>query len=476
MRNPLRLIRVRLTLWHVVSLALLLALFSAGVYFALRGALRDNLENGIESRTDVLLRIIQVDGGLPVLPINIAPASSDDDDNDNELDDEELILMFDRSGMLLLDTSDPDEEIPSLSSRIQPVLEGDERWMDVRGDDDLFRVLIVPIEWDGTIIGALAVGESDEDVGDTLGSLLGIIRIAFPLAILSAAAIGFLLAQRALAPIDRMTRAARQLSAEDLSKRLDLDLPDDELGRLAATFDNMLERLNSEFRRQRQFTADASHELRTPLTIIKGEIDVTLSHPRDEETYQAVLRSIGEQSDRLIDLVKSLLLLARADAGEIPIQRDSVDVATAVEIAIDGLRSLAEEHGVVLSASGVAATIAADLTLFHQLLFNLLDNAIRHTPQGGSVRVNWTVEPGWMRLTVQDTGSGIASEHLPMIFDRFYRVDTARARNEGGSGIGLAICRWITESHGGSISVESEPGAGSTFVVLFPAGEPSVLA
>ena len=476
MRNPLRLIRVRLTLWHVLSLTLLLAVFSAGVYLALRNALQDNLESSIESRAEVLVRVIQVENGLPVLPIQLAPppissSGSDDDSDDdveNELDDEEFILVFDSSGALLLDTGDPDEELPSLSGEIQPVLAGSERWLNVRGDEDTFRVLAVPINRDGSTIGALAVGESDEDIEETLESLTNIIRVAFPVAILLAALIGLLLAHRALAPIDRITRTARQLSAKDLSQRLSLDLPDDELGRLARTFDDMLERLDLAFQRQRQFTSDASHELRTPLTIIKGETEVTLSRPRDAAVYEDVLGGIGEQSDRLIDLVNSLLLLARADAGEIPVQRGPVDVIAAVDIAFDQLRPLADEHEVTLSVNGQAATIMADLTLFHQLLFNLLHNAIRHTPAGGSVQVGWSLEREGLRLEVHDTGMGIAAEHLLHIFDRFYRVDVARGRNEGGSGIGLAICRWIVEAHGGSIPVESQVGTGSTFTVILP--------
>lgn len=471
MRNPFRLIRVRLTLWHVLSLALLLAAFSGGVYFALRSALQDNLENGIESRADVLVRFIQVEDGLPVLPLQLAPAASDDDDDfDNELDEEELILVFDSSGGLLLDTSDPDEEVPSLAQEIQPVLAGSQRWLNVRGDDDTFRVLAVPIIRNGSTIGVLAVGESDEDTGETLESLTNIIRIAFPVTILFAAVVGLLLAHRALAPIDRITRMVRQLSANDLSQRLDLDLPDDELGRLAHTFDEMLERLETAFQRQRQFTSDASHELRTPLTIIKGQIEVALSRPRDAAAYREVLGATAEQSDRLIDLVNSLLLLARADAGQIPIQRDTVDVAAAVEIATEELRPLAEEHDVELSFDGQAATITADLTLFHQLLFNLLHNAVRHTPAEGNVRVTWSLGRDALRLEVHDTGSGIAPEHLPRIFDRFYRVDVARARNEGGAGIGLAICRWIVEAHRGSIAADSTVGTGSTFIVTLPTG------
>lgn len=476
MRNPFRLIRVRLTLWHLLSLALLLAAFSAGVYLSLRNALHDNLEDSIQSRADVLTRVMQVENGLPVLPIGVAsPVTANDDSDDDiegEFDSKEFIQVLDNSGNLLLDTSDPEDELSSLAGEIQAVLAGSTSWLNVRGDDDTFRVLAIPIERDESIIGALVVGESDEDIGETLASLTTIMGIAFPVAILVAALIGLLLAQRALAPIDRITRTVQQLSAKDLSQRLHLNLPDDELGRLVRTFNDMLERLDLAFQRQRQFTSDASHELRTPLTIIKGETEVALSRSRDVADYQDVLGAIGEQSDRLIDLVHSLLLLARADAGEIPVQRGPVDVLAAVEIAIEQLRPLADQHQVALAVNGRAMTIMADLTLFHQLLFNLLHNAIRHTPAHGSVRVEWSPGHDRLRLAVHDTGMGIAPEHLPRIFDRFYRVDTARTRNVGGSGIGLAICRWIVEAHDGSISVVSEPGSGSIFTVDLPVNMP----
>ncbi len=473
MRNPLRLIRVRLTIWHVLSLTLLLALFSSGVYIALRGALQENLDNRIETRVQVLMQVIQVEDGLPVLPIHVVPPGPVDDEVENEvegnLDDEGFIRVFDSSGGLLLDTSALDEELPPLIDDVRPVLAGAERWLRVQGEEDTFRVLAVPISRNGNIIGAIAVAESEEDMQETLGTLEAIIGLAFPMAVLSAGLVGFILAERALAPVDRITQTARQLSAKNLNQRLGLDLPDDELGRLERTFDDMLERLDGAFQRQRRFTADASHELRTPLTIMRGEIEVTLSRPRDTAEYRKVLEAVGEQSDRLIDLVNSLLLLARADAGEIPIQRDAVDVPAAVEIAIEQMRSLADEAGVTLSAAGPAVTIPADLTLFHQLLFNLLDNAIRHTPEGGSVRVTWILEQDHLRLEVHDTGTGIAAEHLPLIFDRFYRVDAARGRNEGRVGIGLAISRWIADAHGGSISAKSQAGAGSTFTVTMPA-------
>ena len=467
MRNPLRLIRVRLTLWHVLSLAVLLAVFSAGVYLALRYQLRDNLDTAIQSRADVLTQVVVMQDGRPHLPGVFEPPPDDEDDEEDERD-EEFIRLFDSSGTLLLDTADPEEEIPRFADEVAAVLADGPRWLEVTGEDDTFRVLATPVDRDGERVGVLAVGQSTEDIEETLGTLATIIAIAYPLSIVTAAALGIFLAHRALAPIDNITRTVQRLSAEDLAQRLDLDLPDDELGRLARTFDDMLARLDAAFRRQRQFTADASHELRTPLTIMRGEIEVALSRERDAATYREVLEATGEQVNRLIDLVNSLLLLARADAGEIPIHREPTDVAIAVETALDQLRPLAEEQGVSLSATGPPATVNADLMLLLQLLFNLLANAIRHTPAGGEVRVGWSVDNGTLRLDVADTGEGIAPEHLPRIFDRFYRVDTARSSDDGGAGIGLSIARWITEVHDGTISASSEPGLGSTFTVSLP--------
>lgn len=468
MRNPLRLIRVRLTLWHVLSLAVLLAVFSAGVYLALRYQLEQNLDAAIQSRSDVLLQVVDVQDGRPSLPGQFRPPAGEDGDDDDGRD-EEFIRLFDRDGSLLLDTSDPEEEIPSLAGQISPVLAGDRRWLDVRGDDDTFRVLVVPVMQGGDLAGALAVGQSTEDVEEPLGTLARIIAIAFPLSVLGAAALGLFVAHRALAPIDRISSSVRQMSAEDFSQRLDLDLPDDELGRLARTFDDLLARLDTAFRRQRQFTADASHELRTPLTIMKGEIEVALSRQREASEYRDVLEATAEQVDRLIGLVNSLLLLARADAGQIPLQREPVDISVAVETAIDQLRPLVEECGVSLVMSGNPVTIPADLSLLLQLLFNLLQNAIRHTPAGGQIVVAWSVNGDRLRLDVSDTGSGIAPEHLPHIFDRFYRVDAARHSTDGGAGIGLSISRWIVESHGGTLSVQSELNQGTVFSATLPA-------
>ena len=277
------------------------------------------------------------------------------------------------------------------------------------------------------------------------------------------------LAGRALSPIDNITRAARRISAEELDQRLNLELPDDEVGRLARTFDEMITRLDDAFRRQRQFTTDASHELRTPLTIIKGQIDVALQKEREPDVYRQVLQTVNDEVDRLIRLAGSLLTLTRADAGQIPLIFEDMEIAEVVAGVSEQVRYTANEKGVELRFdTGPAVAIKADEDLLLQLMLNLLDNAVKYTPPGGRVHVAWRMNGTGVELQVKDDGIGITDEHIPYLFDRFYRVDKARSRAEGGVGLGLAISHWIAEAHGGSIKVKSTVGEGSTFTVFLP--------
>ena len=293
--------------------------------------------------------------------------------------------------------------------------------------------------------------------------------IAYPITLVVAGFGGIFLAGRALSPIDKITRTASHISGEDLSQRLNLQLPEDEVGRLARTFDEMISRLDDAFRRQRQFTADASHELRTPLTVIKGQIDVALQKERGPEAYRQILQVVNEEVDRLIRLAGTLLTLTRADAGDIPLAFEDVDVSEVVAGVVDHVRSTANDKGVGLHLDpGPHATIQVDEDLLLQLILNLLDNAIKYTPSGGQVTVGWRMNGNEVDLRVHDTGIGMSPEHLPYLFDRFYRVDKDRSRARGGVGLGLAIPRWIAEAHGGSVGVESEPGKGSAFTVVLP--------
>ena len=457
----LRSVRLRLTLWYTLLLAIILAAFSAGVYLTLRHNLYANLDDSIENRANVLLSIMRYEEGQPTL----AGRVSSEDPNEGE----RFVRVFSDSGGVTFDNSAAAGGVPIDQRAVESALKGKSSTRSVSLADEGLRVRTLPIERDGRISGVLEVGQSQDDVADTLHTLLFIVGIAYPATLVVASLGGVFLAGRALSPVDRMTRLARRISAEDLGQRLNLRSRDDEVGRLARTFDEMIARLDNAFRRQRQFTADASHELRTPLTAIKGQIDVALQRRRDPAAYRQALQVVNEEVDRMMRLLGSLLTLARADAGQIPLAFEAVSLPDVVDAAVEQVRPVASERGIDLQlVSSPAVTLRADEDLLLQLLLNLLDNAAKYTPAGGQVTVGWNVGAGQVELWVRDTGIGIASEHLPHLFDRFYRVDRARSRAEGGAGLGLAISRWIAEAHGGSISVESAPGRGSTFAVTLP--------
>ena len=459
--QALRSIRLRLTLWYVVLLAVILAGFSAGIYLTLRHNLYGNLDDSLTTRANDLMPLVSYDGARPTLSPNVSTSSPDVG--------EQFVRVYDASGALTFDDSGQAGTVPADVEALQRALSGKSSTRKASVDGEPFRVLVVPIEQGGRVAGALEVGRAADDVSDALRSLLLILGVAYPVTLVVASFGGIFLAGRALTPIDKLTRLARRISAGDLSQRLDLRLPDDEVGRLARTFDDMIARLEDAFRRQRQFTADASHELRTPLTAIKGQVEVALARPRQPDAYREVLQGVNEQVDRLIRLVGSLLTLARADAGQIPIALEAVSLPELVAAAVEQVRPAAQQQEIdlVLDA-GPPITLRADEDLLLQLLLNLLDNALKNTPAGGRVVAGWRIIGSQAELWVRDTGVGISPEHLPHIFDRFYRADPARSRAEGGAGLGLSICRWIVEANGGSISVESAPRQGSAFSVRLP--------
>jgi heavy metal sensor kinase len=325
--------------------------------------------------------------------------------------------------------------------------------------------------------GEIAVATSREPLERTVELLQRLLLYGAIIGIGGAAAGGWLLAGRALRPIDRMTATAAHIATGtdrrvDLSTRLDEPHANDEVSRLARTFNAMLDRLETAFVAQRRFLADASHELRTPLTAIRGNADVlrrqaeTWTSVPDKADALAALDDVRREAERMSRLVSDLLLLARSDApvstaNHLPVRLDT--------IAAEAVRTAgALANGQHLAFTGAATTVVADPDQLRQLVIILLDNALRHTTADGMIRVstglNRAHEP---ELTVQDNGDGIAPEHLPHIFERFYRADTARARATGGTGLGLAIASVIAGDHNAEISVVSTLGSGSTFRVTF---------
>lgn len=279
--------------------------------------------------------------------------------------------------------------------------------------------------------------------------------------------IGWLVAGRVLRPIGRITAAARRIQATNLSDRIALEGPDDELKTLADTFDEMLERLDASFTAQRQFVADASHELRNPLAVIQTNADVALWDEGVPAEVKTRLQAVRRASERMHRLVDDLLALARLELQAA--QRTEVDLASVVNEVSDELDPLAKAHGLSIEqAAERGVRVVADRDALKRALANLLDNAFRHSPPGAPVRVAAARENGWAVLRVADDGPGLSPEEQEHVFERFWRSDSARSRESGGTGLGLAIVRRIAESHGGAVSVSSTPGAGSTFEIRLP--------
>jgi heavy metal sensor kinase len=295
-----------------------------------------------------------------------------------------------------------------------------------------------------------------------------------PVAILLASGGGYFLARKSLAPVVAMSSQAGRIGAANLHERLAIQNERDELGHLARSFNDLLDRLNQSFERQRRFMADASHELRTPVAILRGEAEVALSQQqRSLEEYRESLSILHHEAERLTHIVEDLFTLTRADAGQHPLQLSDLYLEELIGECVHSARTLALGKKISLSFEGaVESPIHADESLLRRMILNLLDNAIKYTPEGGRVAVTCEREGEFYALRITDTGAGIPAELQPRIFERFFRADKARSRSEsdgGGAGLGLAISRWIAEAHQGRLELTRSDATGSTFTAYLPA-------
>lgn len=315
----------------------------------------------------------------------------------------------------------------------------------------------------------IEVGVATQAMQEALDHLLILLVLLIPALIVCAAAGGYFLVNRALRPVDRLSRTAEQLSLQNLTLRLPVLQSGDALERLSLALNNMLARLRDSVLTSRRFLADASHELRTPLTIIKGELQevsrtTTLTGGEVRERVGSVL----EEVDRLEHLVSGLLALSRLDAGEARREWLAFDLEPLARTTAEQMRLIAEDRGLTIEITTTAAMVCGEAARIKQVIVNLLDNAIRFTPPGGTVSLRVLSVADGSVLEVLDTGVGIPAVALPRVFDRFFRVDEARSREDGGAGLGLSIVRAICAGHGAEITVESRVGHGSCFRVHFP--------
>jgi heavy metal sensor kinase len=290
--------------------------------------------------------------------------------------------------------------------------------------------------------------------------------------VIVAAGGGYLLVKRALAPVDQIARKAEQISQHNLSGRLPVTRTGDELERLSLSLNHMISRLEDAVHNSKRFLADASHELRTPLTVLRGELENVAQNGRLEEDTRETLGSMLEEVERLAKIVEGLFALSRLDAGEAQAEWVPFDLAELAATTADQMSLLAEDKGISVSCEAKQGiTVEGDRARLKQVVVNLLDNAIKYTPNGGAIHLGVIRKNGHAVLDVTDNGIGIPAEALPHVFERFFRVDKARSRDEGGAGLGLSIVKSICTAHGAAVEVESTPGRGSHFRIKLPLAE-----
>ncbi len=457
-------LRVRLTLWYGTALALILVVFTVVLYGVTARGLKAQVDRSLEDSADVAVRSL-MEGGL-------GPFIQFEDLSDRFPE----LAVVDKFFQILSPTGLTNIRSPNIQSRDIPLTEdqlqhakaGKTRTESVRypGEPPL-RMIAVPIILNGTLVNIVRVGTSLQPVEDTLKRLLLVLLVSLPVALIVSLAGGWFLAGRALRPVESITQAAQRIAGGDLSQRLSAPPSSDEIGRLAATFNDMIARLDVSFRQVRQFGTDASHELRTPLTVLKGETELALRRPRAAEDYRLVLESSLEEIDRMSRIVDELFFLSRADLGEVKMESLPVRLDALLEDVHRQASLLGQDRNVqVLLGSLAPCTVQGDELRLRELLLNLVDNAVKYSRVGGQVELSLTCEGQAARLSVTDHGIGIPPEAVPRIYDRFYRSDNARAHAKSGTGLGLAISKWIAEFHHGRIEVQSTNGHGSTFVVI----------
>jgi heavy metal sensor kinase len=465
----LRSIRARLTFWYTSLLTITLLLLGGVAYGFLAYSLSHEVDAALSGVAETLAE--RSHGGLAPVP------SADIDEMFRRFFGfspwDRYFQRFDPLGHRDPREPAPPQTRPPLSREaFNNALNGVPTFETVEGlGQHPVRLLTMPVSEGGRVISLFQVGMSLQSVIATRLRFLLVMAALFPVGLLLAGSGGWLLARRALLPVARMTETARRIGAEHLARRVEETGTGDELDRLAKTLNQMLSRLDAAFSQIRQFSASASHELQTPLTILKGELEVALRLPRTPEEYRETLQSSLEEVDRIARLVEGLLLISRAEAGVLKMDRQPVDLAQLLEEVASRLKALAASRSLaLLFGPAEAVSLSGDPEHLRRLLLNLTENAIKYTEPGGSVTLSLQRDEQWACVVIEDTGIGIPEEEQEKIFQPFYRTAEARYQAASGVGLGLCIARSITEAHGGAIQVESTPGRGSTFKVLIPFG------
>ena len=449
-----RTLRVRLTVWHVGVMVVVLAIYASVVLLLVTRNASATIDAQIRSDFRWAAEMAQQgpDGSLSWF------------EGDEWSEDSPWLQVWSSSGHLIYRTR---------VARQLPVPESEALVAQADGQIASVPAAGVPFRLLGgrTMIGGepvvIQVGRSEALMRAELRELALVLLLGLPLSVAAAGLGGYWLARGALAPIDQMAERARAITADRLGERLPVDNPNDELGRLAAVFNDTLGRLESSFQQMRRFTSNVSHEVRTPLTAIRSVGEVGLREHRDAEAYRAVIGSMLEDTDRLTCLVDRLLTMSRAESGDVPLVLNTIDLGDLAENVTADLGVLAEEKRQSLSVDRAGhPTCRGDQIVLRQAVINLVDNAIKYTPVGGDIRIRVSESSGAAVLEVSDTGPGIRPGRETRMFDRFDRG--GRADEPDGSGLGLSIAKWAVEANLGRLSYEQVNGHGSTFRITLP--------
>lgn len=442
-------IRLRLTLWYSAVLLLGLALFGGGMWWTLEQRLSAGIDARLSQRAEGIRTVLEMESS----GIDRKQLIEELTEFAQATPEGSLIQLRDRHGALL-----PPGPLPLILATDRPL----------RGTTNLnghsYRILAIRIQCCGNQYDLLVATSLDE-LSLVLRDFRRLLWFMVPAVLAIACVGGYWISRRALAPVDDITRVAKSISVRNLSNRLAVPQTGDELQRMSETWNQVLERLDLAVKRIRQFTADASHELRTPLALIRTSAEVALRRERPALEYQAYLCEIQNEAERMTDLTESLLTLARSDSGG-EMAMGETDANDIVRDVVRQNQPVAEANGVALKAEPTTrpALATANGPAIRRLLLTLIDNALKHTPRGGTVTVSVASGDDHVVLAVEDSGEGIEPEILPHIFERFFRADTARGSGSG-VGLGLSIAQSIAQAHGSRIEVRSAPGAGSRFSV-----------
>ncbi len=463
-------VRLRLTLWYTLVLASLLLAFSIVVFILLTSNLNQRLDEGIKLRSVHLSAILTEAGTSGTLTLDTNEILN------FQIQQDETAQVFGTDSVPLLSLGlHLDDSLIKLA--IGDALRGKSAYATTKTQGgDQIRIFVSPVLHDASVIGAVLVGRETRGVAVTLDSYKSMALIALILITALAGGGGYFITSRALKPVRYIAETAKVIGDGDLSRRIELT-DGDEIGAVVLTLNNMFDRLQSAFIRERRFTSDASHELRTPLSIIEAEATLTLEKTRSKNDYKKALSLIAQETTHMSSIINDLLFLARSEAGKVNFVMEPLALGDFIKDLTMDVSVLARRKKQKLELKRIEnPIILGDEIRLRQLFLNILENAIRYTPPKGTITVSLSVQDKTAVVEVADTGIGIAAGAMEHIFEPFFRADESRAREDGGTGLGLAIGHQIAVAHGGKIKVESQENRGSSFSVSLPVNTPDPAA